>query len=503
MSTAIKLFTISVSINFSVLTFHFLPGVVVLILKRFRERWVATDQLLNLCDEKPWFAGKFLVDQLSSIILTITAIVVFAVSGVVQDPFGMPLAVQIAVAMDVGHYSYKLAQDFLLRKHITSFRFDALHHLVAIMTLSVFLAFEENGLNCLVGLLFEGNLPFFGISQLLKTLEIESCSRVHGVNKHCGFISTIIFRGIVPVVFIIVSMQFGSPFSMNYAVISFYFLSCVFFLILNIWVIKISFTGVVKYNKERRKHLMERALIGPRGANDDESAVGVDGTSAVEKFRIQTTHNNLRYMRPCANTNLNTPFTDSGRVSNRTIGAVANIQEKLFPAVLNNVNVSGSMADRTSSLSTESDRSRISFSFLPENVVDSRDSTPVSLVPRTELQHQLDAIRAPPDGEDCNDRQLLPRHGTMASKVSVGLPWIKRSLSESSISEKSSLKSEEHFFLGATSATMPVTLSPALPLAVLLPPPHVRIDMHQKQPADSQTSVTASSSSESISQSKS
>ncbi|XP_070575470.1 uncharacterized protein [Ptychodera flava] len=313
----------------------------------------------------------------------------------------MPLSVQLAVAADIGHYTYKLAQDFCLRAHYPSFRINALHHIVSITTLSVFLALEQNGLNCLVGLLFEGNLVFFGVSDLLKALRVESHNPAYGMNKYAGFASTVLFRGLLPVAFLAVSLVFGNPFTMDYISIAFYFLSDIFFLILNLWLIKISFDSVRKFRKERKK----RAFISDLRDNESQ-AESVDGAAAADKSRMFSP-GNMKYLTPVANANLNTDIAET-RVSNihRSSKAVTNIREVLFPVLPNNERRAA--AQNPSICSSHSSDSKCSSTAngtnlttqIPRQFYLSRcgSSYPDSI--------SLDSVRAPPDGEDSSVEKM-------------------------------------------------------------------------------------------------
>ncbi|XP_077983327.1 uncharacterized protein LOC144438165 [Glandiceps talaboti] len=500
MSTAEKLLAISVSINLSVATFYFLPRIVIIVLQRNKERFACSQQLLNLHDEKPWILGKFLVDQLSSLVLTILAVIALAISGIIYNPFmEMPSSVQMAVAVDIGHYAYKLAQDFYLREHFPSFKINALHHIVTVLVLSVFVFFEQNGLNSLVGLLFEGNVIFFGFSHFFKEMQVEKYSLTYGTNLYCGCVTTLLLRGILPLAFLVVSIVYGNPFSMNYIVISFYFLSCIFFLILNLWMIKISFTSVQKFRKERKRHKLERALI--KSPSDEESHVGnVEGTSTMAKKSQLPCQkkNNVRYLTPVANTNINTDNGDERMTNlNRDRETVSNIHDALFPVVANNQR-RPVISNRSSSISSNSD-SINSFTAFDYEVLRGINNQPMR---SSYLENiRLGAVRAPPDGEDAKDQQppvrvpstigpgigVSPR--SLPPRVGMPLEKVNGNLSDSSLSEKLSVHSgSSDCSTGqASGKSLPVTLP-------TIPPPQTRPHLNNHRRSNSQKRVRSNSS---------
>ena len=157
-------------------------------------------------------------------------------------------------------------------------------------------------------MLFAATTPFIEVRRLLNSAGLERYSKFSGINLLLCCIFTVLLRMIVPVSLIIKSLIHGSPLTMDVVVVAIYFLSAIFFGILNLWLVVTSVTAVFRFWHRQRTNKLERIL----GAGKPH---GLE-IEASDKCKFTTKRNDLNLMLPCSNANLapqNVPNTNAQR----------------------------------------------------------------------------------------------------------------------------------------------------------------------------------------------
>ncbi|XP_066290626.1 uncharacterized protein [Branchiostoma lanceolatum] len=324
----------SLTVNVSAACFFLLPPGVAAVLRRVSRRFPSSwpCQVLDMHEDHPWTLGKYLVDQLSSCALCLWALCALATADVFQRPFrGFSFSVASVFAANIGHYVYKCFQDFHLRDSLPNFRINFLHHAVTVIVYIVFSLYQQSGLFGLLGVLFEGTVIFFETSKLMQTLDVERHSILYGANIVIGSIMTLVLRGVVPIVFFVLAFRIASPFEMDYLPLAFYFLSIIFFAIINIWLLRASAYSVRRFFVKRKLHIYAQALQ-PRSLSSSNSSSpsssppsslrSTQGLLALEEGsspaptavrNTLTKRNDFARLTPVANANINANVSDDPR----------------------------------------------------------------------------------------------------------------------------------------------------------------------------------------------
>ncbi|XP_035679089.1 uncharacterized protein LOC118417599 [Branchiostoma floridae] len=325
----------SLTVNVSAACFFLLPPGVAAVLRRVSRRFPSSwpCQVLNMHEDHPWTLGKYLVDQLSSCVLCLWAVCALATTDVFQRPFrgGFSANVAAVFAANIGHYVYKCFQDFHLRDNLPNFRINFLHHAVTVLVYIVFSLYQQSGLFGLLGVLFEGTVIFYETSKLMQTLDVERHSVVYGVNIVIGSVMTLVLRGVVPIVFFVLAFRVASPFEMDYLPLAFYFLSVIFFAIINIWLLRASVYSVRRFFVKRKLHIYAQALqprssvivsnSSSRSSSPASSLRSTQGLLTLEEGlsppasvrNTLTKKNDFARLTPVANANINANVGDDPR----------------------------------------------------------------------------------------------------------------------------------------------------------------------------------------------
>eukprot|EP00058_Branchiostoma_floridae_P008855 XP_002594343.1 hypothetical protein BRAFLDRAFT_65194 [Branchiostoma floridae] len=325
----------SLTVNVSAACFFLLPPGVAAVLRRVSRRFPSSwpCQVLNMHEDHPWTLGKYLVDQLSSCVLCLWAVCALATTDVFQRPFrgGFSANVAAVFAANIGHYVYKCFQDFHLRDNLPNFRINFLHHAVTVLVYIVFSLYQQSGLFGLLGVLFEGTVIFYETSKLMQTLDVERHSVVYGVNIVIGSVMTLVLRGVVPIVFFVLAFRVASPFEMDYLPLAFYFLSVIFFAIINIWLLRASVYSVRRFFVKRKLHIYAQALQPRSSASNSSSRSsspasslrstqglltleeGLSPPASVRNTLTIAKKNDFARLTPVANANINANVGDDPR----------------------------------------------------------------------------------------------------------------------------------------------------------------------------------------------
>ncbi|XP_062619045.1 uncharacterized protein LOC134280615 [Saccostrea cucullata] len=254
---------------------------------------VAVCQTYN---SKPHYLPKVLTEQLFIWIVVILSFGALCGSDVIRYPFSRNSSstindfVGILLAINIGRYIYLISVNIYLygESDRSRIKTDSMHHVVTVVCYSVFLAYHQNLLLSLVGMTMETNSTIIELSKILKELG-KNGTRLYSKLSFMNCALTLVFRGIVPVVFLVIAMFHETPFVMHYTTLTVFFLSIIFFSVINVWLILATIQRLV------------RSFC--KTANDFENTEAARGIQRVCQSHL-TTRNNLGYLRRYDNKNL-------------------------------------------------------------------------------------------------------------------------------------------------------------------------------------------------------
>ena len=211
--------------------------------------------------------------------------------------------IEIILGINIGKYLFILMLDIFLVHTIETVRFRAelIHHLVTVVCYSLFLAYNQNVLLGLIGILMETTTVFESAGRCLKEQDKRNTKHYRRLMlSSCAV--TICFRGIIPVVFLIIATLQQTPFSMDYAPLTVFFLSIIFFSVVNVWLILTGFQRLVKLLGDKSLESCGTE-IPPRTS---------DGRTFYHSTarHIEVSKNNLGYVRPYENKNISNTLND-------------------------------------------------------------------------------------------------------------------------------------------------------------------------------------------------
>lgn len=222
----------------------------------------------------------------------------------------------------LGNYVYKFCQDLLLRKELTLYKINLLHHFVTASTYGVLIVYRQNSILGVIGLLFEGSVIIFDLSSLIRLLGAKK----NGFPFLCicalRLVITILLRAICPIALLAQTLSRHSPLTLEYVPLGFFFMNIVFFSMINGWHIKVSFESL-------RKRLLARRLsyyYSRPGENSDSSSNGTELNNIASPSQplprtalpvIIPTDNNFRLCSPVSNVNMNSEEVSNIAVSRR------------------------------------------------------------------------------------------------------------------------------------------------------------------------------------------
>lgn len=222
--------------------------------------------------------------------------------------------VETLFAVNVGRYIFITTEKFITRRSSrkAQYRAEIVHHIVTVLCYTLFLAYGQNLLLGLVGILIESTSLFDEIGRYCKdrqrrhTLFYRRLVVVNCVAMTC-------FRGVIPTTFLVIAMFQQSPFTMNYAPLMLFFLSIIFFSVINVWSILLSIQRLIKYIYEKSHELHQVA-------NDIDIGRG-RGTlvrnSSRGAGRLTLARNDLGYCRPYENKNIVCYADEKHNLNNR------------------------------------------------------------------------------------------------------------------------------------------------------------------------------------------
>lgn len=228
--------------------------------------------------------------------MAILGFVALCGSDVIRYPFSGNASstindfVGILLAINIGRYIYLISVNiyFYGESERSRIKTDLMHHIVTIVCYSIFLGYHQNLLLSLVGMTMETNSTIIEISKILKEMG-KNRTRLYCKLSFINCALTLVFRGIIPVVFLVIAMFHETPFVMHYTALTVFFLSIIFFSVINVWLILATIQRLV------------RSFC--KTTTDFENTEAARGIQRVCHSHL-TTRNNLGYLRRYDNKNL-------------------------------------------------------------------------------------------------------------------------------------------------------------------------------------------------------
>lgn len=324
--------TVSVTINWCVFCFNLVPRIRILIVQKpcFRN----FKRLINICRwyrQTPLVLARIVTEQIIVWFLVLLSLTAMFATDVIKHPFrgetsGLlpPIFIQTVLGINIGKYVFVLMQDLFLF-HLSErlrFRAELIHHVVTVVCYSLFLAYNQNVLLGLIGILMETTTVFDSVGRCLKEQDKRNTKHYRRlVLSSCAM--TICFRGIIPLAFLIIATMQQTPFSMDYAPLTVFFLSIIFFSVVNVWLILTGFQRLVKLFGEKSQNFPSDFR------ESDRPRFGADGRPVPHSSarRLELSKNNLGYVRPYENKNISNNENEKSNLNNH----------KMFPKeTLNN-----------------------------------------------------------------------------------------------------------------------------------------------------------------------
>lgn len=243
--------------------------------------------------------------------LVALSVVAMATGHVMQLPFhpdntGNPWHIDFVktiFAMNIGRYMFMITESlFAKRKRSKNkFRADLIHHVVTLFCYVVFLESGQNLLLGLVGVVIETTNIFDEVGQVCKHREKTGTVFYRRlVTASCVFHVT--FRGVIPTVFLVLAMFQQSPFVMDTATLMVFFLSMIFFSVINVWLILASVQRFFKYRANKGPVDCVQS-VNELHTVEDRSPYRRTPNGAPGKCLLLA-KNNLGYLRPYENKNI-------------------------------------------------------------------------------------------------------------------------------------------------------------------------------------------------------
>ncbi|WAR12122.1 hypothetical protein MAR_026302 [Mya arenaria] len=302
----LDIMVISLTLNWCVLSFNLVP--------RLRVRIAASSlmsgccRLLAICrmfEERPLLLSKIFTEQILTWSLVILSMVAVSASDVIKHPFHVENAdghwyvkfITVIFAINIGRYLFIFMETLFSKrsKSKSQFRAQFIHHIVTIVCYAIFLVTRQNLLLGLIGVFIETTNIFDEIGRIFKQQGKTNTPFFRRVVT-IGCVFTVTFRGIVPTTFLVMAMFQQSPFTMSTPTLMIFFLSMIFYSVMNVWQILASLQRFKKYMLQKTPHDESPTSFELRTV-EDRSPYRTGKTLLLSK-------NNLGYLRPYDNKNI-------------------------------------------------------------------------------------------------------------------------------------------------------------------------------------------------------
>lgn len=315
------LLTVSVTINWCVFSFNLVPKIRNLMVRKpcFR-RFKRLRKICRWYEQTPLILSRIVTEQFLIWLLVLLSLVAMCGTDVVKHPFKgassgtLPsIFIQTILGINIGKYMFILMQDVFLYQLSERLRFRAelIHHTVTVVCYGLFLAYNQNVLLGLIGILMESTTIFDSVGRCLK----EQDKRNTKYYRRLVLIScamTICFRGIIPITFLIIATLQQTPFTMDYAPLTVFFLSIIFFSVVNVWLILTGFQRLVKLFSDKSD------MLSQDYSTTGQPRLSPDGRPLPQTTarQIELSKNNLGYVRPYENKNISNTLNEKSNLNN-------------------------------------------------------------------------------------------------------------------------------------------------------------------------------------------
>lgn len=315
------LLTVSVTVNWCVFSFSLVPKLRNLIIRNpFFHRFRRLRKICRWYEQTPLALSRIVTEQFLIWFLVLLSLTAMFATDVVKYPFkgassgALPaIFIQTILGINIGKYVFILMQDIFLF-HLTErlrFRAELIHHTVTVVCYGLFLAYNQNVLLGLIGILMETTTVFESVGRCLK----EQSKRNTKHYRRLVLIScamTICFRGIIPITFLIIASLQQTPFSMDYAPLTVFFLSIIFFSVVNVWLILTGFQRLVKLFSDKSQ------TISTGYQTTDRPRFSPDGRPLhhTTARQLDLSKNNLGYVRAYENKNISNTVNEKSNLNN-------------------------------------------------------------------------------------------------------------------------------------------------------------------------------------------
>lgn len=315
--------TVSLTINCCIL--------LVILIPRLREKILATPalkrykSLINVClhyAEKPMELANITTSQLILWPLVISSLIAICASDVIRYPFHsvipqgwQTIFIETLFAINIGRYVFIIVEKLLSKptQRKAKSRADIVHHFVTVLCYILILAYGENLLLGLVGILIESTSVIDVVGRYCKERDVRHTKFYRRlVVFNC--VGTICFRGVIPTVFLVIAMFQQSPFTMAYVSLSVFFFSIIFFSVVNVWQILLSLQRLFNQLSDKSRSLdsalTEMEIVRPQFS----TLVRHNSRGAI---RLKIAKNNLGYIKPYDNKNIASCTDEKHNMNNR------------------------------------------------------------------------------------------------------------------------------------------------------------------------------------------
>ncbi|KAH3770449.1 hypothetical protein DPMN_171736 [Dreissena polymorpha] len=251
---------------------------------------------------------------------------------------------QVIFSINIGRYLFNVLEPLFSKQRKKKARYlvENVHHVATLLCYSVFLGYTENSLLGLVGVLMESTGILEELVRLCNTSNMQQ-TLLYKRLLLLVVVFNICLRGIVPVAFLINAMFNQSPFTMSYPTLMIFFLSIIFFSVINVWQILASLQRVLKFTFGKNDVF--------RGLRDETTVDDITWQTNGRVRGLLFSKNNLGYTRPYDNKNFSMNTYDvKANVENRKDTAKDTLELQIDP-------VSFIIKTMSSSCSLEHDKS--------------------------------------------------------------------------------------------------------------------------------------------------
>ena len=296
------------------------------------------------------------------------SLVAVCVTDVIRFPFRDVGALEwqkilwkAVLGVNVGRYVFMIIQTLFLNfsRSKVKYRSTLIHHSVTLVCYSVLFAYRQNVLLGLIGTMVESTSIFEEIGHYYRDGEKRHTKNYRRlIVLSCVF--SICFRGLIPLTFLVIAIFRQTPFAMDNIPLTVFFLSSIFFAVIDMWDICLNVQRLVKNAQESRNRLGRDTHVGARISR---------GKS------LQMSKNNLGYLRRYENKNITNHFDDEKHnLNNHKEFPKETLELQMQPSILLSSQHDCSVSKSNSTLNAEVGSDDRSFSTDEHNVHNLRNS---------------------------------------------------------------------------------------------------------------------------------